>query len=184
MGDYKGFGIAMIVEILCGLLSGMPAGDSVSDMFNDPLSQKRLLGQFYSALRVDVFEEPDRFKARLQDMVERIRRQPQRERAVPVQVPGDPEKAFRADRQANGIPIPEKDLLELDGVATELGLTPLSAARGAGGRSGTALSPSARLARSCSNAASPLPRGQTSSDADSGSASRTCRRQGRRRHRA
>jgi LDH2 family malate/lactate/ureidoglycolate dehydrogenase len=120
IGDYKGFGIAMIVDILCGLLSGMPAGESISDMFNDPLSQKRLLGQFYGALRIDVFEEPDRFKARLQDLAEGIRRQPRRDPDTPVQVPGDPEKAFQADREANGIPIIEKDLAQLESVAEEL----------------------------------------------------------------
>jgi ureidoglycolate dehydrogenase (NAD+) len=127
IGDYKGFGIAMIVEILCGLLSGMPAGEDVSDMFNDPFSQKRLLGQFYGALRIDVFEDTDRFKARLQDLAERIRRQPQRDPNTPVQVAGDPEKAFQADREANGIPIPEKDLAELARIAEELGVEPLGA---------------------------------------------------------
>ena len=125
MGDYKGFGIAMIVDILCGLLSGMPAGESISDMFNDPFSQKRLLGQFYGAIRIDVFEEPDRFRARLQDLAERIRRQPQRDPKTPVQVPGDPEKAFQADREANGIPITQKDLLQFESVAEELGVKPL-----------------------------------------------------------
>ncbi len=125
IGDYKGFGIAMIVDILCGLLSGMPAGDSISDMFNDPLSEKRLLGQFYGALRIDVFEEPERFKARLQDLAERIRRQPRRDPDTPVQVPGDPEKAFQADREANGIPIIEWDLAQLDSLAEELGIEPL-----------------------------------------------------------
>lgn len=124
IGDYKGFGIAMIVDILCGLLSGMPVGDSISDMFNDPLSQKRLLGQFYGALRIDVFEDPDRFKARLQDLAERIRRQPRRDPDTPVQVPGDPEKAFQADREADGIPITEKDLAQLKSVAMELGIEP------------------------------------------------------------
>ncbi|UCG76230.1 MAG: Ldh family oxidoreductase [Gemmatimonadota bacterium] len=125
MGDYKGFGIAMIVDILCGLLSGMPMGEDVSDMFNDPFSEKRLLGQFYGALRIDVFEEPDRFKARLQDMADRIRRQPRRDPDTPVQVAGDPEKAFQADREANGIPIMQRELAQFASVAEELGVEPL-----------------------------------------------------------
>ncbi len=121
IGDYKGFGIAMMVEIMCGLLSGMPAGADVSDMFNDPFSERRRLGQFYSALRIDAFEDPVRFKARLQEMAERIRQQPRRDPAVPVQMPGDPEKAFQADRETNGIPIPDGDLKALDATARELG---------------------------------------------------------------
>jgi LDH2 family malate/lactate/ureidoglycolate dehydrogenase len=128
IGDYKGFGISMMVDILCGLLSGMPAGDSISDMFNDPLSQRRLLGQFYGALRIDVFEDPDRFKARLQELAERIRRQPRRDPEIPVQVAGDPEKTFQADREANGIPIGAKDLAALQRLAEELGVEPLQGA--------------------------------------------------------
>jgi ureidoglycolate dehydrogenase (NAD+) len=126
MGDYKGFGLAMMVDILCGLLTGMPAGDRVSDMFNDPLSEQRRLGQFYSALRIDLFEDPALFKARLQELADRIRRQPRRHPHTPVQIPGDPEKACQADRQAHGIPISEKDRQRLDTLATHLAIPPLA----------------------------------------------------------
>jgi LDH2 family malate/lactate/ureidoglycolate dehydrogenase len=95
IGDYKGFGIAMMVDILSGLLTGMPAGDSVSDMFKDPMSERRHLGQFYGALRIDAFEDPERFKARLQGMADRIRREPRQDPEIPVVIPGDPEKAHR-----------------------------------------------------------------------------------------
>jgi ureidoglycolate dehydrogenase (NAD+) len=61
LGDYKGFGMAMIVDILCGLLSGMPVGRDISRMFTDSLTDRRYLGQFYGAIRIDAFEAPDRF---------------------------------------------------------------------------------------------------------------------------
>ena len=126
MGDYKGFGIAMILDIVCGLLTGMPAGNNVSDMFKDPFSQNRLLGQFYGALRIDVFEEPARFKARLQEVADHIRSLPRREPNTPVQVPGDPEKAFQADREVYGIPISAKELAQFEAIAKELGIEPLA----------------------------------------------------------
>jgi ureidoglycolate dehydrogenase (NAD+) len=126
MGDYKGFGLAMIVDVLCGLLTGMPAGDRVSDMFNDPLSEQRRLGQFYGALRIDLFEDPARFKARLQELADRIRRQPRRDPHTPVQIPGDPEKACQADRHAHGIPITGNDRQRLDALANHLGIPPLT----------------------------------------------------------
>ena len=40
-------------------------------------------------------------------------------------MPGDPEKAFQADREANGIPISEKEMRQLESVAKELGVEPL-----------------------------------------------------------
>ncbi len=125
IGDYKGFGIAMIVDILSALLTGMPAGDEVSDMFRDPMSQKRYLGQFYGALRIDAFEDPERFKARLQDMADRIRNEPRQDPDVPVQVPGDPEKAHQADREVNGIPINAAVMDQFDSIARGLGIEPL-----------------------------------------------------------
>lgn len=127
MGGYKGFGIAMMVDILCSLLSGMPAGDEISDMFKDPFSEKRRLGQFFSALRIDAFEKPERFKTRLQDMADRIRRQPRLDPDVPVQIPGDPEKAHQADREAHGIPVNAGVLAEFEAIARELDIEPLRA---------------------------------------------------------
>jgi len=122
MGDYKGFGIAMMVDILCSLLTGMPSGDKVSEMFTDPFSQKRYLGHFFGALRIDAFEEPERFKTRLQNMADSIRRQPRQDPDVAVQVPGDPEKAHQADREANGIPVNSTVLAQFETIAQELGI--------------------------------------------------------------
>jgi len=125
IGDYKGFGLAMMVDILSGLLTGMPTGDHVSNMFKDPLSQKRNLGQFYSAFRIDAFEAPDRFKTRLQDMADRIRRQARRDPEVAVLVPGDPEKAKQADREKHGIPINPVLIEQFEMIARDLGIEPL-----------------------------------------------------------
>lgn len=129
MGGYKGFGIAMMVDILCGLLTGMPTGDKISDMFKDPFSRKRDLGQFYGALRIDAFEEPERFKARLQDMADSIRRQPRQDPDAAVLIPGDPEKAYQADRSANGIPISSTVLSQFETIARELDIEPLQPGR-------------------------------------------------------
>ena len=125
MGDYKGFGIAMIVDILSGLLTGMPTGDNVSDMFKDPMSQKRHLGQFYGALRIDAFEEPERFKARLQELADRIRRQPRQDPEIVVLVPGDPEKAYQADREVHGLPINLVVIEQFKTIARNLKIEPL-----------------------------------------------------------
>lgn len=125
MGDYKGFGIAMMVDVLSGLLTGMPTGDDVSDMFKGSMSERRRLGQFYGALRIDAFEEPDRFKTRLQDLADRVRRQPRQDPDVPVLVPGDPEKECQADRQAHGIPIHAMVIEQFEVIARDLGIEPL-----------------------------------------------------------
>ena len=125
IGGYKGFGLAMMVDIFCSMLTGAPSGDQISKMFDNPSPEKRRIGQFYSAFRIDAFEEPDRFKTRLQEMAERIRNQPRLENDIPVQIPGDPEKAHHADREANGIPINEVVLKQFAEIAGDLGIEPL-----------------------------------------------------------
>jgi len=91
-------------------------------MFRDPMSKKRQLGQFYGALRIDVFEEPGRFKTRMQELADRIRHQPRQDPDVAVLVPGDPEKAHQADRQLHGIPISPVVIEQLGTIARDLGI--------------------------------------------------------------
>lgn len=128
IGDYKGFGLAIMVDILCGLMSGMPVGQNISNMYKDPLSQKRYLGQFYGALRIDVFEKPERFKQRLQKLAEQVRQEPCVDQSIPVQIPGDPEKANETDRCKNGISIKPLDLDRFNQLANRLGIRPLGMA--------------------------------------------------------
>jgi ureidoglycolate dehydrogenase (NAD+) len=105
IGKYKGFGLSMMVEILCSLLSGMPYGPNVSSMFGVPMDQKRFLGHFFMAIKIASFEDPDIFKKRLKEMMDSIRQEPSFDSTSPVLVPGDPEKSFKKKRSQNGIPI-------------------------------------------------------------------------------
>ena len=106
IGDYKGFGLSMMVDILCAVLSGMPNGNNVSKMFGDPMSKKRELGQFFCAIRIDAFRDVEESKAELQEMAERVRNEPATDPEIRrVMVPGDPEKNYHKMRAAQGIPV-------------------------------------------------------------------------------
>lgn len=110
IGGYKGFGLAMIVDILCGLLAGMPVGRDISDMYKTPLSHKRYLGQFYMAVRIDAFQPLDIFKKRMKKLMDDIRNEPRSDPEIPVMTPGDPEKKAHDERSRHGIPIKQHDL--------------------------------------------------------------------------
>ena len=105
IGDYKGYGLSMMVDILCSLLSGMPGGDNVSEMYSENIGAKRYLGHFFVAMRIDCFEEISVFKKRMVEMVRALRSEPRREKDIPVQVPADPEKKIAKIRMNEGIPI-------------------------------------------------------------------------------
>jgi len=122
IGDYKGFGLAMVGDVLNGLLSGMPVGRDISSMFDDPLSQERKLGHYVSAIRIDAFTDPEGFNRRLQSLAEDVRDEPRVEEDEPVQVPGDPEKQAKRERLEEGIPIPDHDLERFDQIAADLNI--------------------------------------------------------------
>ena len=111
IGDYKGYGLSMIVDIFCGLLTGMPVGRDVSKMFGDEnvLQEKRYLGQFYSSYKVDSFVSAEIFKDRLQNLANNLRKEPALDTKQTVMVPGDPEKIKKKERLLKGIPIPTED---------------------------------------------------------------------------
>ena len=116
IGDYKGFGWAMMVDILSGLLSGMPVGRNISKMYGD-LSEKRLLGQFFGAIRIDVFQDPVIFKSRLQKLAEEIRNEPKINRDSENMAPGDPEKKMMSKRLKEGIPVNKHEMERFDDIA-------------------------------------------------------------------
>lgn len=121
IGDYKGFGWAMMVDILCGLLTNMGVGTEISRMFDDPMHDKRRLGQFYGAIRIDSFATPAVFKRRLADMARSIRSQPRLDEEKPVMVPGDPEKLSEELRRSSGVPVKLFDWKRFEEVAEKYG---------------------------------------------------------------
>ena len=105
IGGYKGFGLAMMVDIICGLLTGMSVGRDIPDMYNTPLSQKRHLGQFYVAIKIDTFQPLKIFKERVKKLLDDVRNEPKRNVDDEIMVPGDPEKRAARRRLKDGIPI-------------------------------------------------------------------------------
>ena len=119
IGDYKGYGLSMMVDILCSLLSGMPSGINVSEMYSDKMGERRYLGHYFVALRIDCFEEISVFKKRMAEMMKALRSEPRRDKNISVQVPGDPEKRIAKIRMKEGIPISRQLLDKLGQISKE-----------------------------------------------------------------
>ena len=109
IGDYKGFGLGMMVEILCGLLGAGPAGREVP-MFAD-VGQPNDLCHFFAAIDIAHFLDPAVFRTRLSEVAATLRTLPKAGDA-PSLTPGDPEKANFSDRCRTGIPVGQESLAE------------------------------------------------------------------------
>ena len=103
-GGYKGFGLGMMVDIFCGMLAGGPLATEMINMYTQ-LESSRNLSQFFMAIDIARFQDPLAFKTRLQHFADTIRNLPQAEGALPVMIPGDPEKKCMDERLVSGIPV-------------------------------------------------------------------------------
>lgn len=105
-GEYKGFGLGMMVDILCSVLTGSLISKDIMPMYAPPLdSTKRRLSHFFMAIDIARFSDPGRFRKNLQGMVERIRTMEPLVSDGEVMVAGDPEKKSLARRTVEGIPV-------------------------------------------------------------------------------
>jgi ureidoglycolate dehydrogenase (NAD+) len=121
LGGYKGFGLSMMVELLCGMLSGGPVGRELLPMYRSPIEARRQISHFFVAIDLDYFVGRDGFARRLQAIVEDIRTQPPRdgEADAPVMVPGDPEKHSVARRLREGIPMDDEKFAEYCAISAD-----------------------------------------------------------------
>eukprot|EP01065_Artemidia_motanka_P029355 TRINITY_DN3548_c0_g2_i2.p1 TRINITY_DN3548_c0_g2~~TRINITY_DN3548_c0_g2_i2.p1 ORF type:complete len:399 (+),score=81.24 TRINITY_DN3548_c0_g2_i2:96-1199(+) len=92
-GGHKGYALGVMVEMLCGVLSGASAGPEVSHAMNPAAVGKKIsanLGQFFVA--VDAARLSPGYAERLQRMSGQLRALPQAKGSEgPVLMPGDPE---------------------------------------------------------------------------------------------
>ncbi|OGH61721.1 MAG: hypothetical protein A3G34_14085 [Candidatus Lindowbacteria bacterium RIFCSPLOWO2_12_FULL_62_27] len=123
IGEYKGYGLALMVEILCSLLTGMPYGVHIKPMFDVPPETRRDLGHFFMAINISNFQPVAVFKTRLKSLMDELRGEPRLNGAIPVMAPGDPEKHVLQIRRAAGIPLSAADWTEFQKLGRQYNLS-------------------------------------------------------------
>jgi LDH2 family malate/lactate/ureidoglycolate dehydrogenase len=112
-GSHKGYGLAMVVDILCGVLSGGGFGTQLAGGENMTWTM---------AIDIARFRDVDDFKAMMDDMIRVLHATPSLPGADGVLVAGDPEADMAEDRTANGVPVENGQYDELRQRAAELGV--------------------------------------------------------------
>jgi len=114
LGAYKGFGLGVLVEILCGVLSG-----SSAIILKKP-PEMTYCEHFFGALRIDSFLPVKNFKKSMDEMIEAFEALPTLPGARKIYAAGGYEAEIEKDRKANGIPLHYKVIEGLQGLAKEL----------------------------------------------------------------
>jgi LDH2 family malate/lactate/ureidoglycolate dehydrogenase len=120
MSSHKGYGLALMVHILGGALSG--ASFSPIRIRTQKESDPDRLGHFFLAIDPKVFRREGAFEDDLDAVIDVLHGTAPIDPAAPVLVPGDPEAAARERRQREGIPLPGSLLEKLRAICERSGV--------------------------------------------------------------
>ena len=114
MGAHKGYGVAVLLEILCSLLAGGEFGTDINSMYGN-IDKPNKLSHFFMAMKVDAFRDLNEFTADMERFVEYLQSIPTSDGGHIV-VPGELEETNKQKQLKNGVEITEalaKELLEM-----------------------------------------------------------------------
>jgi LDH2 family malate/lactate/ureidoglycolate dehydrogenase len=124
VGDYKGYGLALLVDVFCALLSGAALSAGIGQLFSAP-GQPQHMGHFFGAMDIAAFGSVEAFKARVDELVRAMKANPLRDGFEQILVPGEPELLKAAEYRSLGIPIAAEVVADMNRLGTELGVAPL-----------------------------------------------------------
>jgi LDH2 family malate/lactate/ureidoglycolate dehydrogenase len=125
-GGHKGYGLAIMVDVLSAVLSGANWGPFVPPFaLRQEVPARSVgkgIGHFFGALRIDAFIEVDEFKGQIDDLIRTLRKtRPAPGTSGPL-IPGDPEREAEALRRREGIPLTEPVIEELRDISARTGV--------------------------------------------------------------
>ncbi len=125
IGDHKGYGLALIVGLLAGTLGGAAMGRDVIDFNADHVSVTNT-GQAILVIDLAAFGDPEHFKHEVDRLVRDIRNSERLPGVERIWLPGEQSHEKRERYVAQGIPVAPTLIAELNVLAAELGIAPLT----------------------------------------------------------
>ena len=104
LGGPKGYGLALMVDLFCGILTKSRVSPDITDLYGD-FDEPMGLGHWFMAIDVSCLMEPSLFKDAVAAYVDRIKSQPTADGFDEILVPGEPEARRKLIHQEEGIPI-------------------------------------------------------------------------------
>lgn len=115
----KGFGLAMMVDVLTGALSGGAWGNSVQGLYTD-LQAPNDCSHFFMALSIEAFTDPDAFYREVAAMAETVRQSRRAPGTDALFTPGEPEWTRARTRTPNRVKIDASVKDELEALTIRL----------------------------------------------------------------
>lgn len=122
IGGPKGSGMAIMVDILSGILSGARFGPHLGDLYAD-MEHPQGVGHFVGAIDVKHFLDPASFTASVSQMSKEIKSLRCAQGVEEIMLPGERSLNKKAQQLKTGIRLPEQVVAELAALGQPYGLT-------------------------------------------------------------
>lgn len=119
LGGYKGFGLAIMVEIVTAILANMPLDYEIPPMYANTKKQRKI-SQSYILFNVNIASSKNQFKNNLQKLSKKIRNQ--KNNNINAIMPNDKENFFKKERQTKGIPLTKEIYEDLKKLSDKTGI--------------------------------------------------------------
>lgn len=118
IGAFKGLGLAICMGVLSSLLSGAGYGLESGNMVDGAIAGAD--GQFYLAINIEAFEEPGRFRERIDAIIRELVGSAKAPGVESLYAPGMMEEEIARSYREQGIPLNEECLTGLEQAAARL----------------------------------------------------------------
>jgi len=117
IGDYKGYGLSFMTDVLTGVMTGALFGRSV---FQD--DENFDVGHMMIVIDPTVYLPRHRFEERIEQLVAEVRAAPPLNGTAPVLLPGEREQERARERRRSGLPIACATIDKLEILARDLAI--------------------------------------------------------------
>ncbi|HJQ28176.1 MAG TPA: Ldh family oxidoreductase, partial [Rubrobacter sp.] len=122
LGGPKGSGLAIMLDILTGVLTGAEFGAKMPRMYDDPQPQR--VGHMFSAISIEAFMPMTEFLSRMDEKEQETREGPPAPGFERVSMPGDGTHERMVTHRENGIPLTHEVYTDLLTAAERYDVSP------------------------------------------------------------
>jgi len=120
MSGHKGYGLALLVDILCGVLPGAGYANTIYPKSLDGKPLPANVGHFFGALRVEAFRPLHEFKATMDDLIQRLKNSPKAQDQERIYIHGEKEFEMEEERRINGVSLHPKVVADIESIAKDV----------------------------------------------------------------
>jgi L-2-hydroxycarboxylate dehydrogenase (NAD+) len=113
---YKGYGLALLVDVLCGVLSGGAYADMVDSKDANGENQPAAVSHFFMALKIENFVDQDTFCENLDNLIDRIKNSTKAEGRPRIYIHGEKEQELYEKHKSAGVPLDDKTFQSLQAI--------------------------------------------------------------------